>query len=96
MIVTWRGCEEACTGLRDYLASRPIDVEIVLRDADGDRERLPRFLAEARAQGVDLIVSWGTTVSVGIAGTLKDRDDPAFNNEIPQIFMIVADPVAPI
>lgn len=94
MIVTWRGCEEACTGLRDYLASRPIDVEIVLRDADGDRERLPRFLAEARAEGVDLIVTWGTTVSVGIAGTLKDRDDPAFNNEIPQVFMIVADPVA--
>lgn len=94
MIATWRGCEEACTGFRNYLQGRPIDVEFLLRDADGDARRLPGFLAEARAQKVDLILTWGTTVSVGIAGRLADRDDPAFNHEIPQIFMIVADPVA--
>ena len=62
LIATWRGCEEACTGFRNYLQGRPIDVEFLLRDADGDARRLPGFLAEARAQKVDLILTWGTTV----------------------------------
>src|SRR3546814_12125130 len=32
-------------------------------------------------------------VTLGIGGTLSQLDDPARNHEIPEIFMIVADPV---
>ena len=93
MIATWRGCEEACEGFQDYLTEKGIDADFILRDANQNKEILPGFLAEARAQQVDLILSWGTTVTRGIAGTLSEVGDPAFNHDIPQVFTIVADPV---
>jgi len=93
MIVTWRGCEEACQGFQDYLRQAGLDVEFLLRDAGRDRSVLPAILQEARQADVDLIVTWGTSVTRGIAGTLADHAEPAFNDRIPQVFMIVADPV---
>jgi putative ABC transport system substrate-binding protein len=93
MIATWRGCEEACQGFQDYLAEKGIDVEFIHRDAGRDKALLPGFLAEARAEKVDLILTWGTSATREIAGTLADLGDPAFNHEIPQVFTIVADPV---
>ncbi|MCW3783440.1 ABC transporter substrate-binding protein [Defluviimonas salinarum] len=92
-IATWRGCEEACQGFQDYLTEAGIDVAFVLRDAKTEAAALPAIFEEARSLDPDLIVSWGTTVTREIAGTLDDLDDPAFNHDIPQIFMIVADPV---
>ena len=93
MIATWRGCEEACQGFENYLKEHKVDAEILLRDAGQKKEPLPGFLAEARADGVDLILTWGTSVTVGIAGTLAQLQDSAFNHDIPNVFMIVADPV---
>src|SRR3546814_6114552 len=66
---------------------------IILRDAGQAKEALPGILAEARSEGVDLILSWGTSVTLGIGGNLSQLDDPARNHEIPEIFMIVDDPV---
>jgi len=91
--VLWRGCEEACQGFQDYIAERGIDAEVVIRDAARDKAKLPLFLEEARAMKADLILSWGTSVTLGIAGTLDDVGDPRFNNDIPQVFTVVADPV---
>ncbi len=93
LIATWRGCEEACHGFQDYLTEAGLDVDFILRDAGRDKALLPGFLAEARAAKVDLILTWGTSVTRGIAGTLADLDDPAFNHDIPQVFTVVADPV---
>jgi ABC-type uncharacterized transport system substrate-binding protein len=93
MVATWRGCEEACQGFQNYLTKGGIDAEFTLRDAGQRKEALSGFLAEARAEGVDLILTWGTSATRGIAGTLADLGDPAFNHDIPQVFTIVADPV---
>lgn len=93
LIVTWRGCEEACQGFQDYLNEKGLKVDFHIRDANRDESALSGFLAEARAMEADLILSWGTSVTRGIAGTLDDLDNPAFNHDIPQVFMIVADPV---
>ena len=93
LVATWRGCEEACQGFQDYLTQAGLDVAFILRDAGRDKSVIPGFLAEARAEQVDLILTWGTSVTRGIAGTLADLDDPAFNHDIPQVFTIVADPV---
>lgn len=92
-LVTWRGCEDACKGLKDYLNGLGHEVEIAERDVGRDKSILPEVLAEARAAKPDLIVSWGTSVTRGLAGTMSQLDDPAFNHDIPQVFMIVADPV---
>lgn len=91
--VYWRGCEELCHGFQDYIDEKAIDAEIVVRDAAQDRTKLPLFLEEARAMKADLILTWGTSVTLGIAGTLDDVEDPRFNNDIPQVFTGVADPV---
>ena len=93
MVATWRGCEEACQGFQDYLTEKGIDAEFIMRDAAQDSEAVPPFLAEARAGGVDLILSWGTSVTRHMAGTLANRGDPVFDHDIPVVFTIVADPV---
>lgn len=93
LIATWRSCEEACQGFQDYFNEQGLDVEFILRDAGRDRTLLPGFLAEARAEKVDLILTWGTSVTRGIAGTLADLGNPAFNHDIPQVFTVVADPI---
>ncbi|GAA0685697.1 tryptophan ABC transporter substrate-binding protein [Marinobacterium maritimum] len=91
--VYWRGCEESCQGFKDYLEKHLPGTELIIRDAARQRERLAEFLAEARAIQPDLILSWGTSVSLALAGRMSELGDDRFNHEIPQIFTIVADPV---
>lgn len=93
-MVMWRGCEEACEGFRQYITDNGIDAEIVVRNANRDNSKLPEFVEEARALEADLVVTWGTSVTRGVAGTLSDQGDPRFINDIPLVFMVVADPIA--
>lgn len=92
-IVFWRGCEESCEGFKEYIAENGIDAELVIRNANRDKAKLPAFVDEARALKADLVITWGTSVTRGIAGTLSDQGDPRFINDIPLVFMGVADPV---
>jgi len=92
-MVFWRGCEEACMGFKKYMAEANIDAELIIRDANGDKSLLAGYVEEAQALGVDLVVTWGTSVTRGIAGTLSDRGDSRYINDIPLVFMVVADPV---
>lgn len=92
VVVTWRGCEEACRGLLDYLDTTDIDGEIILRDVDQDRAALPAVVDEVRALDPDLLVTWGTTVTLGMIGTI-DGDQSDVVTGVPTVFMIVADPV---
>ena len=93
MIAVWRGSEEACQGFQDYLVEHGVDSQFIVRDAQKKSEKLPGFLAEARDEKVDLILTWGTSVTRGIVGTLADLDNPELNHDIPNVFTIVADPV---
>jgi putative ABC transport system substrate-binding protein len=93
LIVTWRGCEDACQGFKDYIAEQGMDAEVVVRDAERDAARLPGFVEEARASNVDLVVTWGTSVTLGVVSTLTDVDPAQHVTDIPAIFMIVADPI---
>ena len=92
-MVFWRGCEEACRGFKEYIAESGIDAELVMRNADRDKGKLPGYVEEARALNADLVVTWGTSVTRGIAGTLSDQGNPRFINDIPLVFMVVADPI---
>ncbi len=93
LFATWRGCEEACQGVKDYLEAVAPDVRISVRDAGRDKARLEGLVEDARSEGVDLIISWGTTVTLATAGSLLQLEDSHLNHDIPQVFMIVADPV---
>jgi putative ABC transport system substrate-binding protein len=92
-MVLWRGCEEACEGFKEYIVSKNIDAELIVRDANRDKSKLPGYVEEARALKADLIVTWGTSVTLGMVGTLFDQGKPRFISDIPVVFMIVADPV---
>jgi ABC-type uncharacterized transport system substrate-binding protein len=92
VVVTWRGCEDACQGFLNYIDTTSIDAEIILRDVDKDRTVLPAMVEEVQALDPDLLVTWGTSVTLGMIGTVDgDRSDVVMG--VPTVFMIVADPV---
>jgi putative ABC transport system substrate-binding protein len=80
--------------LKATIAESGIDAELVIRVAEQDKAKLPGFVLEARALGADLVVTYGTSVTLGIAGTLDDVGDDRFIQDIPLVFMYVADPFA--
>jgi putative ABC transport system substrate-binding protein len=92
-MAVWRGCEEACEAFKKYFITKTLDAQIVVKDAKRDKKVLPQFVKEARALNANLVVTWGTSVTLGMVGTLKDAADPRFINDIPAVFMIVADPI---
>ena len=92
-MTVWRGCEAACEGFKDYVSKSGMRAEIIVRNADRDKTKLPAFVDEARALNADLVVTWGTSVTLGMAGTLTDHAKPRYLEDIPVVFMIVADPV---
>ncbi|HEY9212499.1 MAG TPA: ABC transporter substrate-binding protein [Ancylobacter sp.] len=94
MMVLWRGCEDACRGFKDYMASRHIPVDYLIRHAGTFKLKFPDLVAEARANKVDLVVTWGTSATLGMVGEY-DKADPARHlTDIPVLFMIVTDPLA--
>lgn len=92
VVVTWRGCEEACRGLLDYIETTDLDAEIILRDVGQDRAALPAVVDEVRAIQPDLLVTWGTSVTLGMIGTIHGDPSDVVTG-VPTVFMIVADPI---
>lgn len=92
-MIVWRGCEDACKGFQDYFRERNIDVNFTLRNAARDKKRLPGFVREARKMNVDLVLTWGTSVTIGTVGKLGKVNPDVHLTDIPVVFMIVADPV---
>ncbi len=92
-MVVWRGCEDGCKGFQDYFREEGIEVNFIIRNADRDKTKLAAFVHEAKELQVDLVLTWGTSVTVGMIGTLDDSDPAKHITDIPVVFMIVADPV---
>ncbi|HEY9248563.1 MAG TPA: ABC transporter substrate binding protein, partial [Rariglobus sp.] len=89
----WRGCEAACQGFKNAIAKSGIRAVFVERDANHDKSRLAGFVKEARAMRPDLVLTWGTTVTLGMAGTLTEAKNPRYITHLPVVYMIVADAV---
>ena len=92
-MVLWRGCEEACQGFKQKMEEQGLPVAITLRDASLDKTKLKGLLSEIKQLNPDLVVTWGTSVSKGIIGPLKEGSRGQFLGHIPALFMIVADPI---
>jgi len=92
-LALWRGCEQACEGFRDEIAASSIDAKVVVRNADRDKGKLAGFVEEARALKSDMVVTWGTSVTLGMAGTITEQQTPKILHDLPVVFMIVADPI---
>jgi len=92
--VVWRGCEEACQGFTRFFSERELPVEVTVIDVDKDADKLPGVRGEIISASPDLVVTWGTSVSVGIIGEMSEYGTDTAIGDIPSLFMIVADPVA--
>ncbi|BAE52326.1 ABC transporter substrate-binding protein [Paramagnetospirillum magneticum] len=89
----WRGWEDAAQGFKDYFANQGIPVELIIRDAGQDKAKLKEFVAEAKALKVDLVFTWGTTVSEEMLGRLDAVDPAQHITDIPAVFAVVSQPV---
>lgn len=89
----WRGWEEAAQGFKDYFASQHVPVEFIVRNANQDESKLKDFVAEAKSMDVDLVFTWGTSVSLGMLGSGDHPDPDRFITNIPAVFAIVSQPV---
>jgi putative ABC transport system substrate-binding protein len=92
-MVVFRGCEEACKGFTDYWKDRKIPVEIEVLDVQTDIKKIPEFIAHIKKNKPDLLVTWGTTVSLQMLGTMDNADPAKFVTDVPALFMIASTPV---
>jgi putative ABC transport system substrate-binding protein len=92
-MVVFRGCEEACEGFKNYWSARKIPVEIEVLDAKTDIKRLADFVKQVKTTKPDLLVTWGTTVSIQMLGTVDHVDPAKHVTDIPALFMIASTPV---
>lgn len=93
VMVLWRGKTAAEQGFEEYLARRKVPVELTVLDCETDKSRLPGFIEQIRTMRPDLVYTFGTTVTVAIAGTIAERDPARHITDIPIVFGLVATPV---
>ncbi len=92
-MVVWRGCEDACEGFQDYLKDAGVAANVIVRNANRNKGKLEGFVEEAKSLNPDLVVTWGTSVSKGVIGTIDELGEVTKLGDIPILFMIVADPI---
>lgn len=92
-MLVFRGCEAACQGFVDYIKARKIPAAIEILDAATDRQRMQAHIARVRRNKPDLVVTWGTAISLEALGTYDGVDPSRHITDVPAIFMIVSNPV---
>ncbi len=93
-MLLFRGCEEACRGFQGYFRQHGIAAEFTVRDAAQDKRRIAGFVDEIRRQKPDLVVTWGSSVTLEALGPWDAVDPRRHLTDLPVVFMIVSDPVA--
>lgn len=91
-MITYRGPTDVERGFTDELAREHVPVTYVERDVNLDARRVVPLLAEIRRLHPDLVYTWGTPVTLAVAGTYQ-KPDPAVAG-VPVLFTMVAAPVA--
>ena len=87
-MVQWTGDTKACIGFRNGLKELGYVVEYTMLNAEQDRTKLGHILREIlqpRLKEFDYVYSYGTTATKATKQIV--------NNQTPQVFAIVLDPV---
>lgn len=91
--VNYRGHTNIDAGFEAYLNSRKIPFTIIYHDLNRNPKEFPNVIASIRAdKKTDLVVTWGTTVTLGVFGPYTDRSGD-YIKDIDGIFTLVTDPV---
>jgi len=93
-MILFRGETPVEKGFRDYFAVNGLTPELIVRDVALDVGKVPQLIAEARAMQVDLIYTWGTPVTLAVAGKTAAVDPGRHVTDIPVVFTMVAAPQA--
>lgn len=91
-MILFRGETAVEKGFRDYFAVNGMPVELIVRDVALDVGKVPQLIAEARALKVDLIYTWGTPITLAVAGKQGAVDPARHVTDIPVVFTMVASP----
>ena len=97
-MVLWRGETNVELGFRGYFEETGWPLDITVRSLDRDIGRLPEVIAEIKETDTDLVYSWGTSITLGIAGRDPDlmesaEDFPPQITDRPVVFTMVSQPV---
>ncbi|MCY4301041.1 MAG: ABC transporter substrate-binding protein [Aestuariivita sp.] len=97
-MVLWRGETEVEQGFYSYLKQIEAPIDFVIRSLDRDTGRLKPIIDEINAMKPDLVYTWGTSVTLGIAGRDPDLMDgpldfPPRVTDRPIIFTMVSQPI---
>lgn len=90
--IWYEACEYLCEGFKDAIAQSGFDAEVTIVDIEQDKSRLSDLVKRARRDRVDLVVTHGTSATLGVIGTLSDAGNSKFLDNIPVVFTVVADP----
>ncbi len=91
--VFWEGCEHGCQGFVDAIEKSGFPVQLELRDAEQNKANLPKFIRESRELDADLVLTYGTSVTLGMAGRYDDPETAGRVTNRPLVFMYVSDPI---
>jgi putative tryptophan/tyrosine transport system substrate-binding protein len=90
-LVLWRGETDAERGFMDYLKEQnDLDINFVISNANKDKTSIAGFVDDINANQPDLVYSFGTTVSLKVAGSEVEGYQL---DDIPLVFNIVSDPI---
>ncbi len=97
-MVLWRGETNVERGFRAYFEESGWPLDITVRSLERDRGRLPEVIAEIREADPDLVYTFGTTITLGVAGRdpgmMESVDDyPPQITDRPIVFTMVSQPV---
>ncbi|HRF44668.1 MAG TPA: ABC transporter substrate-binding protein [Candidatus Competibacteraceae bacterium] len=93
LMLLWRGETEVETGFRSYIEEHKLPFDLIVRNVDQDPARIPALVAEARQLQPDLVYTWGTPLTLGVAGPYDRIDAARYLTGIPVVFTMVAYPV---
>lgn len=96
LMVLWRGKTEVETGFRAYMEERNHALRIETVSVDRDIGRIPEVLARIEETKPDLVYTWGTPVTLAIAGrdpgAMNATDYPPQITDTPIVFAMVSQP----
>ena len=93
LMITYRGTTDVDRGFQAALQEAGLSVEFMQRDVQQDARKVEAILDELPALAPDLIYTWGTPVTLAVAGTLANPNPLKELRDIPVVFALVADPV---
>ena len=93
LMITYRGTTDVDRGFQASLQEAGLNVEFIQRDVQQDARKVEAILDELPALAPDLIYTWGTPVTLAVAGTLANPNPLKELHDIPVVFALVADPV---